>query len=580
MANYSITVNSKFKPFSYQELLAPVLLATQAHQDVEEKYGELEAKANMYEKIANANPESKAASMYKKFSDDLRNAANELAINGLSPSSRKSMLDMKSRYSNEIQPIEYAVAAQSNLAKQVASQNPQLRMRYQEMPSIDDLIANPNMERRGYSGADIEKSAMTSAAAASAREWLSQFSRDPKNAGFMKQVQKMGYNVNTMKDIKDIPELNAIIQQVKDQFGYGNDDRLSQYNKDMLDAEILSGLFKGVTYKENVSYQQDPVYMAHLNDSLARARMRYQKELDGSTTTLKGGLALNPSNVYSSRELDKNEKKYNNALKNYSQYFYKDASGRIKMTWKGWQEYNRKYYGEPAGKVQVTPEGTTIRVASAKGRVNHSEFRKFMDSIGAKNINGWQPGNLGNLWNKYITNSPAARTSKYDAMKTTEYIYDVPSSEEYQNNFKSKLSRAISSDEKLVEVDYDTKLNKWVPTGKTLSFNEFDTKDYKLISRAPSEVGTTWFIKKDGEKAKRYLAPSGINITAEDGRDQAISEMLITQRMLQNPNLTPQQREKLEKHYSNLTQQQIMFESQLDLTNNTNTQNIKPYYIP
>ena len=72
MANYSITVNSKFKPFSYQELLAPVLLATQAHQDVEEKYGELEAKANMYEKIANANPESKAASMYKKFSDDLR----------------------------------------------------------------------------------------------------------------------------------------------------------------------------------------------------------------------------------------------------------------------------------------------------------------------------------------------------------------------------------------------------------------------------------------------------------------------------------------------------------------------------
>ena len=54
------------------------------------------------------------------------------------------------------------------------------------MPSIDELITNPNMDRRGYSGADIEKSAMTSAAAASAREWLSQFSRDPKNAGFMK----------------------------------------------------------------------------------------------------------------------------------------------------------------------------------------------------------------------------------------------------------------------------------------------------------------------------------------------------------------------------------------------------------
>ena len=93
-------------------------------------------------------------------------------------------------------------------------------------------------------------------------------------------------------------------------------------------------------------------------------------------------------------------------------------------------------------------------------------------------------------------------------------------------------------------------------------------------------MGTTWFIKKGGEKAKRYLAPPGINITAEDGRDQAISEMLITQRMLQNPNLTPQQRAKLENHYDNLTQQQIMFESQLDLTNQTSTQNINPYYVP
>lgn len=56
--------------------------------------------------------------------------------------------------------------------------------------------------------------------------------------------------------------------------------------------------------------------------------------------------------------------------------------------------------------------------------------------------------------------------------------------------------------------------------------------------------------------------------------------MLITQRILQNPNLTPQQRAKLENHYDNLTQQEIMFESQLDLTNQTSTQNINPYYVP
>ena len=100
------------------------------------------------------------------------------------------------------------------------------------------------------------------------------------------------------------------------------------------------------------------------------------------------------------------------------------------------------------------------------------------------------------------------------------------------------------------------------------------------MARAPSEIGTTLLIKKKGEKAKRYLAPPGVNTTMEGGRDQTISEMLITRRMLQNPKLTSQQRRKLENHYDNLTQQQIMFESGLDLTNKTETQEFPNYYIP
>ena len=157
---------------------------------------------------------------------------------------------------------------------------------------------------------------------------------------------------------------------------------------------------------------------------------------------------------------------------------------------------------------------------------------------------------------------------------------DVPQSTEYQKDYKAKLSRAIDSTGKLTEVDYDSKSNKWKPIGK-LSFDDLYTDDYTIISRAPSEIGTTLFILKKGDKkAKRYLAPSGINITMEGGRDQAITEMLKTQRMLQNPNLTPQQRLKLENYYDDLSQQQMMFESGLDLTNTTETQKYPNYYIP
>ena len=53
MANYSLVINSKFRPFSYQELATPVMQMTQAHQQLEEQYAELQTKANIWDKMAN-----------------------------------------------------------------------------------------------------------------------------------------------------------------------------------------------------------------------------------------------------------------------------------------------------------------------------------------------------------------------------------------------------------------------------------------------------------------------------------------------------------------------------------------------
>ena len=99
MANYSLVVGSKFSPFTYQELLQPALMATQAHQDLENQYSELATKANIWEKLANEQTDSYAYKMYKEYSDDLEKQANQLATEGLSPKSRSGLLQMKERYS-------------------------------------------------------------------------------------------------------------------------------------------------------------------------------------------------------------------------------------------------------------------------------------------------------------------------------------------------------------------------------------------------------------------------------------------------------------------------------------------------
>lgn len=591
MSNYSLVINSRFSPFSYQEMLAPVLMATQAHQELENQYGELATKASVWEEMANEQTDPNAYKMYKTYADDLEKQAGQLAREGLNATSKRNMLNMRARYAKEITPIEQAYNTRQRQAEQQQQallQNPTLMLsRKAAATSLDKYIENPNLDYESYSGALLTQQ-VGQAAAAIAKE-LRNYGKGKPLDGFTRTwLQQHGYTagevalaINNPNDPKSSSVLNTIVNNVIADSGiskWADDKTLNQAY-----SYARQGLWQAVGQTQVGSYTDQAAVMRAQEAMQRRAEARARRAAREDAKQRGNGFALNPSNIYSSRELSEKERKYRNDMKNYSKYFYK-KNGQWKMNNDGWKEYNRN----ATPKVNTGASGGgTARLLNTETQMKHSStkftptaFRKFMDNIGAKNVKGWQPGNFGNVWNRYISSNPAANTAMYDATKTTEYIYDVPQSEEYQKNYRGKLSRAIGSNEEFTEVDYDPKTNKWVPTGKTLSFADFDNGDYNVVSRAPSELGTTLFIKKKGEKAKRYLAPPGINITAEGGRDEVISQMLQTQRMLQNPNLNPQQRTKLENYYDNLTQQQMMFESQLDLTNQTSTQSFNPYYVP
>lgn len=583
MANYSLVINSQFKPFSYQEMLAPTLMATQAHQELENQYGELATKASVWEEMANEQTDPYAYKMYKTYANDLEEQAGQLAREGLNAASRRDMLNMRARYSKEITPIEQAYAARQKQAEQQQQallQDPTLMLsRRASTTSLDDYIRNPQLAYEAYSGKLITAQ-VASAASALAKEM------QEKPRKWRSILGNSYYETMMQKGFSS----QAVLQAIQD-----NPDAAPQLTRIVEDAINSSGVRNWgdqATIARAIDYAKQGLWSAVGETQYQtldnwRAKMAEQEAMQkraAARAPQDKGFVLNPSDIYSSRELDASEKKYKNAMKYYSKYFYKDSHGQMRMTYEGWKEYNRN----------ATPRVTSAGSGSGTARLMNVEtqmqggkrpftptaFRTFMDNLGANKVTKgkWQPGNFGNVWGRYV-NSPA-KTAKFDATKTTEYIYDVDQSPEYQRNYKSKLSRAIDDTEKFVEVGYDSKSNTWKATGKTLPFANFDTDDYTIVARAPSELGTTLLIKKKGEKAKRYLAPPGVNTTMERGRDQTISEMLITRRMLQNPKLTSQQRRKLENHYDNLTQQQIMFESGLDLTNKTKTQEFEDYYIP
>lgn len=169
MAATYLTIGSKFKPFSYDELVRPLQEATEAHQALETEYADLDTKAGVWENIANEQTDPVAHRMYKQYSDDLRAQADILATQGLTPGARQNLMRMKGRYSQEITPIENAYTRRRTLAdeqRKALAENPTLMFqRDVNTMSLDDFIANPELDYgASYSGALLTQQVSNAAA--------------------------------------------------------------------------------------------------------------------------------------------------------------------------------------------------------------------------------------------------------------------------------------------------------------------------------------------------------------------------------------------------------------------------------
>ena len=119
MPNFAYTNQTNFRPFSYQEMLAPVMMANEAHQKLEEAYSELDSQANAIGSLANEANDPVTYQRYKAYESALRTQADALAKNGLTPGSRQSLLDLKGRYAKDITPIQNAITRRRELADEL-----------------------------------------------------------------------------------------------------------------------------------------------------------------------------------------------------------------------------------------------------------------------------------------------------------------------------------------------------------------------------------------------------------------------------------------------------------------------------
>ena len=587
MANFSLVVNSKFNPFSFERYIQPYQIYGQAYREVEDTLGELDTKASVWEEMANEQTDPYAYKMYKTYANDLEAQAGQLAREGLNAASRRDMLNMRARYSKEITPIEQAYTARQKQAEEqqrALLQDPTLMLsRRASTTSLDDYIRNPQLAYESYSGKLITAQ-VTSAASALAKEmqekprkWRSILG----NSYYETMMQKGFSSQAVLQAIQDnpnaAPQLTRIVEDAINSSGVRNwgDQatiaRAIDYAKQGLWSAVGETQYQTLdNWRAKMAEQEAMQIRAEKRAAARKAAEQRQAQLNN--------LAINPLNIYSSRELSKEEEEYNNNLKNYSKYFYRDAQGRMKLNYAGLQEYRNIR--------ETTINGKKVTLLTG--------FKMLIDKLGGGKYIGvtdtkegqtnWQPGNIGNLWNNYVNNTPAARTARYDATRVTEYDYPIASAQ--QGDMKDAImtaGRGLS----LKEVDYDSRTKSFKDTGEEITMEDLKNDKYEVTATRFSPYGATVMIQDDKGNVRRYRMPAGINTTNEQNRDRAMAAANQWQQVVNTGQYTdargnvhqatPDEITYAQQQYAQAIQQAYLFHSQLGVQNKTKEQEFNPY---
>lgn len=276
MANYSLVVNSKFQPFSFDRYLQPYQIYGQNYKEIEKQYTDLSTKAGIWDGLANEQTDPYTYKMYKTYANDLENQASQLASEGLNAVSRKNMLNMRARYSKEIIPIEQAYNQRSKLAEEqrkLRAANPSIMFdRDFSSISLDDLLDNPELSYTSVSGDDLYKKGKEAAISASSR----MMNVSPALQGQYWKIRQ-GYGADAANKFllnqSNIPELKDAINRIVSQSG------VTKENLSRAIDYTISGIMSGISYNE--SYQANRGYIDPAErERLALAREQFEWSKD------------------------------------------------------------------------------------------------------------------------------------------------------------------------------------------------------------------------------------------------------------------------------------------------------------
>lgn len=123
MANFNLVVNtSNFKPFTYEEMVRPLLLYKQEEEARQQAYLDMQEKASTLEDLAASEKDAEAYRIYTAYKDKLRDVADSMERQGLTRGNNQ-VFNLRKDYINNIKPLNDLLEKRNKLIEEQRANN-------------------------------------------------------------------------------------------------------------------------------------------------------------------------------------------------------------------------------------------------------------------------------------------------------------------------------------------------------------------------------------------------------------------------------------------------------------------------
>ena len=259
MPNFGLVVTPTFNPMSYEQYVQPFKDYAEVYNKISDSYDALEMEAGKWEKLANSTTDAAQYQQYKRYAEDLRLAASDLAENGLSHKTRSTLSNLRNRYTKEIQPISDAFDYRVKMMEEQRKLNPKGDLQWDidfSKVSLGEIMNNPTLSYSpGRSLSEMEKAGFEVAKAASSRRTISEKAQDLGNqyyriiSGYSNEDVNEFLTKNQNSDA--FRELMGLYDQIRTSYGTTDNSKYTQEQNYTADERILTGMLKGLVKQED-----------------------------------------------------------------------------------------------------------------------------------------------------------------------------------------------------------------------------------------------------------------------------------------------------------------------------------------